>query len=245
MRKGLYISFTVKSLISVASAVAFGTLLVVFIGVFGGKASVSSDSVSKSKPLIIIDAGHGGEDGGTQSSSGILEKDINLSISLKLSYIMSSLGYETILIRDEDKMIYGDGCTSQREKKVSDIKNRMDIIKAHPDSIFLSIHQNHFSQSKYCGAQVFYSPNNEKSMLVAEKVQKSIVNLLQKDNERKIKKSGKEIYLLYHAQSPAVMVECGFMSNPGEALLLNDDNYQKKMALAIAAGVRDYLSNNP
>ena len=241
MRKGLYVSFTVKSLISVVSAVVFGMLLVVFIGVFSSKVPVTSDSISESKPLIIIDAGHGGEDGGTQSSTGTLEKDINLSISLKLSLIMSSLGYDTILIRDEDKMIYGDGCTTQREKKVSDIRNRMAVIDENPDSIFLSIHQNHFSQSKYNGAQVFYSPNNEKSMLIADSVQKSIVNLLQNDNERKIKKSGKEIYLLYHAQSPAVMVECGFMSNPGEALLLNDENYQKKMALAIAAGVSEYI----
>lgn len=241
MRKGLYVSFTVKSVVSFVSAVAFGVILVVSIGFLGSKVSVSSDSVTQSKPLIIIDAGHGGEDGGTQSSSGILEKDINLSISLKLSYIMSSLGYKTILIRDEDKMIYSDNCNSQREKKVSDIHNRMKIIEDNPDSIFLSIHQNHYSQSKYSGAQVFYSPNNEKSMLLAESVQKSIAELIQNENERKIKKSGKEIYLLYHAKSPAIMVECGFMSNPGEALLLNDEEYQKKMALAIVAGVCEYI----
>lgn len=241
MRKGLYVSFTVKSVISFVSAVAFGVILVVSIGAFGSKVSVSSDSISESKPLIIIDAGHGGEDGGTQSSTGVLEKDINLSIALKLSHIMSSLGYETLLIRNEDTLIYSDNCNSQREKKVSDIHNRMKVIEENPDSIFLSIHQNHYSQSKYSGAQVFYSPDNEKSMLIAESVQKSIVNLLQNENERKIKKSGKEIYLLYHAKSPAIMVECGFMSNPGEALLLNDEEYQKKMALAIVAGVCEYI----
>lgn len=245
MRKGVYVSLNIKKLIPIAATVAFSVLLIAFLCAFGSKMSVSSQSVTQQKPLIIIDAGHGGEDGGTQSSTGVLEKDINLSISLKLSCIMTSLGYETLLIRDEDKMVYGDGCATQREKKVSDIRNRMKIINEHPTGIFLSIHQNHYSQSKYKGAQVFYSPNNEKSMLIAESLQKSIVNLLQSDNERKIKKSGKEIYLLYHAQSPAVMVECGFMSNPGEALLLNDESYQNKMALAIAAGVSDYLSNNP
>ncbi len=241
MRKGIYLSFTLKRMLAVASFMALGILTVAIAGIFGSKASVSSARVTEEKPLIIIDAGHGGEDGGTQSSSGILEKDINLNISLKLNYILVSLGYKTILIRDEDKMIYGDGCSTQREKKVSDIKNRMAVIEENPNSIFLSIHQNYYSQSKYKGAQVFYSPNNEKSMLIAESVQKSIVKFLQNDNERKIKKSGKEIYLLYHAKSPAVMVECGFMSNPGEALLLNDESYQKKMALAIAAGVTQYI----
>ena len=130
-----------------------------------------------------------------------------------------------------------------REKKVSDIRNRMNIMLKYPNSIFLSIHQNHFSQSKYHGAQVFYSKNDPQSKVIAEYIQNAIVEKLQNENTRKIKPSGTEIYLLYHAKSPAVMVECGFLSNGGEAQLLNDEQYQKKMAVAIVDGVIKYLSS--
>ena len=109
--------------------------------------------------------------------------------------------------------------------------------------MILSIHQNHFSESKYYGAQVFYSKNNPESEIIAENIQKSIVALLQPENERRIKPSGTEIYLLYHATTPSVMVECGFLSNGGEAQLLNDENYQKKMSLAIADGIIKYLND--
>ncbi len=241
MKKTMCIAFRFKNLIYLFLSSLFSVALVILFSMNNAVISTVKVNTDSAPPIIIIDAGHGGEDGGTQSSAGVLEKDINLSIAKKVNAILLSQGYNTIMIRNDDRLIYGDDCSSQREKKVSDIHNRMKIIEENPNCIFLSIHQNHFSQSKYNGAQVFYSPNNERSSLLAESVQKSIVSLIQQENERKIKKSGTEIYLLYHAKCPSIMVECGFLSNPGEALLLNDDEYQKKMSLAIVHGVIKYI----
>ena len=194
-------------------------------------------------PVIVIDAGHGGEDGGASSSSGILEKDINLSISMKVKSLLDVMGFKTVCVRNDDRLIYDSSCKTMREKKVSDIHKRLDIMNAHPGCIFLSIHQNHFTQSKYTGAQVFYSKNTPESAILAEYIQKSLKKNLQPENTRKIKPSGTEIYLLYHAKETAVMVECGFLSNGGEAELLNENEYQTKTALAIVSGLTEYLSN--
>lgn len=242
MKKYLYKILNAKQFAFIVCAVAVSALLIFGVDIFYTKATLNQ-AEQKTFPVIIIDAGHGGEDGGTQSSSGILEKDINLSIALKLNSLFKSMGVETVMIRDGDELIYNDSCKTIREKKVSDIHNRMNIMLSYPNGIFLSIHQNHFSESKYCGAQVFYSKNNHESEIIAENIQKSIVEKLQSKNERKIKPSGTEIYLLYHAKIPAVMVECGFLSNGGEAQLLNDANYQNKMVIAIFDGVAKYLNN--
>ncbi len=241
MKKLLYRTLNAKQFLFFAFIAVLVLAFVFGIDLFYSNKSVA---VTKSElPLIIIDAGHGGEDGGTQSSTGVLEKDINLSVSKDLEAIFAVLGFKTISVRSDDELIYDNNCNTIREKKVSDIHNRMALIEAHPNSIFLSIHQNHYAESKYYGAQVFYSKNDSRSEIMAQSIQSSIVQKLQPENERLIKPSGTEIYLLYHAKIPAVMVECGFLSNPGEAQLLNDPDYQKKIALAIADGVIKYLSN--
>ncbi len=205
--------------------------------------TVSGQLQQHGTPLILIDPGHGGEDGGTQSADGILEKDINLQLSKKIEALLHARGLQTQMTRGEDTLIYDAGCKRMREKKVSDIKNRMAMIEAAPDCIFLSIHQNYFSDTACCGTQVFYSPNNEKSALLADAIQKAVITAVQPENQRVIKPSGKEIYLLYHAQVPAVMVECGFLSNPEEAAKLTDEDYQNKIAAAIGDGVCNYLNN--
>lgn len=202
--------------------------------VFGTKETLSD--VSDSKKVIVIDAGHGGEDGGAQSQSGILEKYINMAISDRLNELFSFFGYETVMTRSGDELIYDRSCSTIREKKVSDIHNRMKIVENNPNCIFLSIHQNHYEGTSSCGAQVFYSPNNAESEKLAESIQKTIVSDIQRDNKRLVKKSGNEIYLLRHAQVPAVMVECGFLSNPQEAEMLNKEEYQTVMAFEIFKG---------
>lgn len=241
MKLNLYKILNVKQFAFTLCAVIVSAVLIFGIDIVYTNAT--SKTESDALPVIIIDAGHGGEDGGAQSSSGILEKDINLSISQKLEAIFNSIGFKTLMIRNSDEMIYDSSCKTIREKKVSDIHNRMNLMNEYPNCIFLSIHQNHFSESKYHGAQVFYSKNNPESEVIAENIQKSIVEKLQNENERMIKPSGTEIYLLYHAKTPAVMVECGFLSNGGEAQLLNDETYQKKMAVAVADGIIKYLNN--
>jgi len=190
---------------------------------------------------IIIDAGHGGEDGGAQSSSGITEKYINLAISEKVNDIFRFFGYETIMTRKDDSMCYDDSCNTIRQKKVKDIKNRMNIIEENPNSVFLSIHQNHYSGSDSFGTQVFYSQNNEKSEILAQCIQSTIVTDIQQDNKRTILPSGDEIYLLYHSNIPSVMVECGFLSNEQEAIKLNTEEYQSTMAFEIFKGTQKYL----
>ena len=242
MKNSVYITFRFRSLIccTLAFLLGFSSVLLIFSA---NTPSVAVSTVRNERQTVIIDAGHGGGDGGTQSSDGTLEKDINLQISLKLEKVLRLMGFEAVMIRSEDKLICSDGCDTVREKKVSDLNNRLEIARAYPDALFISIHQNYFTESKYSGAQVFYSPLNSQSELLAQSLQNSIVKLTQPENERKIKKSTDDIFLLQKIESPAVMVECGFMSNPSEALKLKDEAYQKELALSIAAGIISFYSH--
>lgn len=203
---------------------------------------VSADNYSvENVPVIIIDAGHGGEDGGAVGIDGTAEKDLNLSISLKLNEILSAMGYQTRMVRTTDTSIHNTDADTVRERKVSDIHNRATIMNEYENCIYVSIHQNKYSGSSIWGAQTFYSPNNEESKELAQLIQASIANNVQPDNKRVIKQSGTNIYVLYNATKPAVMVECGFVSNANELEQLKDDEYQNKMAFAISNGIINYL----
>ncbi len=239
MKKGLFLSLNFNRFLSITLGIVLAFSVVLSVNVADVTTSGTIIDFSKA---VIIDAGHGGEDGGTQSSAGVLEKDINLDISMKIGNILKLMGYTVVYTRTDDTLHYDGSAVKQRQKKVSDIHHRMSIIENYPEAVFLSIHQNYFTQSKYYGAQVFYSKNNEKSKFLAETIQTNLRKLIQPENDRQIKPSGTDIYLLYHAESPAVMVECGFLSNPGEALRLSDGKYQKKISLAVAAGLEEYMS---
>ncbi len=240
MNKGLYLSLSLKKL----SIVVFSAVLIAsgIACVRYASLSVATANIKRQTPVIIVDAGHGGVDGGTQSSAGVLEKDINLSIADKVGSMLSLMGYEVVYTRENDSLNYPDECKTIRQKKVWDTHRRMEIMQTNPEAVFLSIHQNYFTDSRYSGAQVFYSGNNPESKIIADSIQKAVVCNLQPDNDRQIKKSGTEIYLLFNAKNPAVMVECGFLSNEKEAQLLSDDRYQSKMALSILQGLTQYLS---
>lgn len=197
---------------------------------------------SEPPPTVIIDAGHGGFDGGALSSDGIVEKDINLKISLYLSEYLNLFGFNTVLTRDKDESLESDGLDSIKQKKTSDIHNRMDLMDKTDNAVFVSIHQNHYSVEKYHGLQVFYSPTfSEESSKLAQSIQETVTELIQTDNERQIKKCGTSVFLMYNAVKPAVLVECGFLSNHNEAHLLNTDDYQKKIAFCVALGIQDYV----
>lgn len=203
---------------------------------------VSADNYSvENVPVIIIDAGHGGEDGGAVGIDGTAEKDLNLSISLKLNEILSAMGYQTRMVRTTDTSIHNADADTVRERKVSDIHNRAAIMNEYENCIYVSIHQNKYSGSSIWGAQTFYSPNNEESKELAQLIQASIANNVQPDNKRVIKQSGTNIYVLYNATKPAVMVECGFVSNANELEQLKDEEYQNNMAFAISNGIINYL----
>ncbi len=194
-------------------------------------------------PVIIIDAGHGGFDGGAVANDGTVEKDINLSISLYLKEYLSLFGIEAVMIRDADYSVEDNGLTTIREKKSSDLHNRMKIMEETENSIFISIHQNKYTDEKYSGTQVFYSPKTkDESQILAQSIQDCIVNTLQKDNKRQIKECGTSVFLMYNAVKPAVLVECGFLSNYAETNKLKTPEYQKKIAFCIAIGIQNYIS---
>lgn len=187
----------------------------------------------KTKKTVIIDPGHGGIDVGTVGIDGSLEKNINLSISLDLyDYLMVS-GINTVLTRDGDYEVYKAG----EKRTKSDLYNRMDFINSIPDSILISIHQNHFENEAEWGTQVWFSPNDEISPTLADKILRSVKKNIQLENKRENKVSDNSYYILYKAQKPSVMVECGFVSNKNENNKLQDKEYQKDMAYSILAGI--------
>lgn len=189
------------------------------------------------RPTIIIDPGHGGEDGGAVSVTGSLEKDINLSISKKLNTFLTANGYNTVLTRTNDSSL-SDDCNQYN--KHLDLENRVNIFNSSHNNIVVSIHQNKFTQEQYSGTQVFYSQNNINSKILAENIKNSVKYLLQNDNDRECKKAGTEIFVLNESTVPTVLVECGFLSNSIEAKLLENDEYQSKIAYSIYLGILEF-----
>ena len=201
---------------------------------------ISTAGSANSLPSVIVDAGHGGEDGGAVAADGTNEKDYNLDIALRLDQILKMNGYNVIMTRTDDIMTCDDGLPTLRARKISDIHNRFRIITENPNALFVSIHQNKYSDPLQHGTQVFYSGNNELSKALAESIQSAVVSKFQQDNKRAVKKSGSEIYLLYNARSPAILVECGFISNYDDLNKLKTDEYKTQMSMMIAEGIINF-----
>lgn len=189
---------------------------------------------------IIIDPGHGGEDGGATSCTGTVESAYNLEISLRLNDLMHLLGYSTKMIRTTDVSIYTKG-GSLSQKKVSDLKERVRIANETDGALLLSIHQNIYSDSRYSGAQVFYAPT-EGSAVLAQELQSALCSTLNPGSNRKSKQSS-GVYLMEHIACTGVLIECGFLSNPGEEAKLRNPDYQKRLCCVIAATVSQYLED--
>ncbi len=204
----------------------------------------ASSNAEDKKPVIILDAGHGGIDGGCTAYNGALEKDINLSIELSLKAILENLGYSVEVTRSTDISIYDPGIVKVGEQKKSDMKNRLNLFNKYENAISVSIHQNQFTDPQYSGAQMFYSETNPLSESLAQTLQTTFKNKLQNNNNREIKNAGKDLYLLYNCKCPSVMVECGFLSNKQEADLLLTKDYQKKVALTIFSGLNEFIKDN-
>lgn len=192
-----------------------------------------TDPVAKETWTLILDAGHGGEDGGASTASGEKESNINLAIVLKAKALMAFLGVEPQLTRDTDISIHSDGAETIRQKKVSDLKNRVAMVESISNAILISIHQNHFTDSRYSGFQVFYN-NGDANRQWGENTQAVLQQVLNPGNDRKAKPIPDGIYLFDHISCPAILVECGFLSNAEEAALLSTDVYQRKIAIALA-----------
>ncbi len=214
------------------------TVVWAMIGYTGIDKIVSNTAMPK--PALIIDAGHGGIDGGAVAADGTVEKDINLDIAKKLADIAEMGGFDVIMVREGDYDISDRGLDTIKSKKTSDIHNRLALTAQYPEALFVSIHQNHFEQPKYWGAQVFYGVKNPQSQILAEHIQNAICDILQKENIRKIKKAEKNLYILYNTDSTAVMVECGFLSNKDECAKLCDDEYRQQLAFEIFRAINEY-----
>lgn len=199
---------------------------------------VSESQLLTGRTCIIIDAGHGGVDGGATSCTGVLESTINLEIALRLNDLLHLLGYDTKMIRTTDISVYTEG-ESIAAKKVSDLKQRVRLVNETPDALLISIHQNYFSQDQYKGAQVFYG-DSPSGKILSEKMQTQLVNTINIGSNRKAK-SATGIYLMEHIQAPGVLIECGFLSNPQEESLLRDKTYQNNLCCVIAATVGMFL----
>lgn len=189
------------------------------------------------KVNLVIDPGHGGMDAGTIGVDNAKEKVINLDIALRLYDFARVSGYNAFLTRDGDYLVYDEN----DDKSRSDLYNRMDFINSIPNSTLISIHQNHFDNEKEWGMQIWYSPNDDKSQILAEKILEISKDNLQKENKRENKESDDSYYLLHKAKVPSVMVECGFMSNREENDNLQKDEYQCNLAYSIMLGFSKYI----
>lgn len=201
---------------------------------------ISENMPVERQHCIIIDAGHGGEDGGATSCTGKLESSFNLEISLRLNDLLHLLGYDTAMIRTSDVSIYTKGETIA-QKKVSDLKERVRIANSMDNALLLSIHQNTFSDSRYHGAQVFYA-KTANSVELAKQLQGTFTSTINSGSNRQCKKAD-GIYLMEHVSCTGILVECGFLSNPEEEARLRSAEYQKKICCVIASSVSTYLSN--
>lgn len=201
------------------------------------------NSIQQDDLMLILDAGHGGIDGGCSTADGKTEKDINLNIMLSVRDLSKMFGYETEVTRDTDKSIHDKDITGIKNQKISDMKNRLELFNKFNNAVCISIHQNTFSDPQFKGAQMFYSNQNTESEQLAAIMQKRFVNNLQPDNQREIKLCGSELYLCYYCTNPAIMVECGFLSNAEEANKLTNNSYQQKVAFTVFSGINEYVTS--
>ena len=234
--------FIAFALVVTLLCLLFGRAAIAFIDRRDSKNSTDADAGAH-HVRVVIDAGHGGEDGGT-SGGGLTEKDVNLAVAQSLYDILSAAGVECVMTRTDDRLLYdayGDLSDYTGRKKVYDLRNRLRIANEHDGAVFVSIHMNFFSSKKYSGLQVWYSPNDKSSQTMANLVQSTVRNYLQPDNDRETKRAGSSIYLLNRIKSPAILVECGFLSNDDECARLADPAYRQKLALAMSEGILEFL----
>ena len=227
----------------VATAAVYILVIAGFLaGTYG--ASLATSTVAQMIPMeretiIVIDPGHGGVDGGATSCTGVLESQFNLDISLKLNDLLHLMGYKTLMVRTTDISVYTTGETIAA-KKVSDLRQRVRIVSETENPLLLSIHQNYFSDSRYSGAQVFYG-GEDQSRELAETLQGAFKRTVNVGSNRSAKKA-EGVYLMQHVESTAVLIECGFLSNPEEEARLRSDDYQRKLCCVIAATVGQFLT---
>ena len=212
----------------------------VFIFVTDEQEMIPTVSLPVSGKTIVIDAGHGKPDEGAESSKGTTEAETNLKIALKLQNLLEQSGSSVVLTRSDENAIYDIDAKTLKQKKISDIRNRVKIGNESSADIFVSIHLNKIPQQQYDGWQTFYKDGNEQGKKLAEKIQNNLNDAIQKENKR-VAKTIDNVYIIKHVEIPTTIVECGFLSNPEEEKLLLEDEYQNKLAWGIYNGIIDYF----
>ena len=202
----------------------------------------TTSSADERRPTVILDAGHGGEDGGAVGKGGVREKDLNLAIALRLAELLREAGVDVILTREEDRLLYKEEENIKGHRKEYDLKNRLAVAEGNPEALFISIHMNTFSSPKYAGLQVYYA-KTEGSQVLAESIQSTVREQLQPKNTRKIHAASSSIYLLDKAVGRAVLVECGFLSNEAECERLTQKDYQDRLCFSLFCGIMKYIEN--
>lgn len=199
---------------------------------------------AESGPVLIIDAGHGGEDGGAVAPDGTLESNINLDIALRLKALADFWGIETVMTRSTSDLPYPPEAETLSAKKKADQNERLELINRTPDGILLSIHQNFYPADSPWGIQVFYGQESG-SNIFAAKLQENMTAQLCPENKRLAEAIGDEIYLMRRAACPAVLVECGFLSNPSDREKLCSESYQTELAAVMLSSYLQYIRGNP
>ena len=192
--------------------------------------------------IIILDPGHGGEDPGAIGNGNIYEKELNLQLALEIGRLLEEKGYIVVYTRTDDRLLLNEDENIKGIKKISDLKNRCKVAERYPDSLFISIHMNSFASSKYSGLQVYHSKDG-KSRALADSIQSKVISDLQPSNNRSIKQ-GDGMYLLENINNPAVLIECGFMTNEEELKKLSEKEYQKQLSFSIVCGIIEYIERN-
>ena len=236
MRRSVSLTLSYLGMAAVFSA---ATLLLSYRSFEKAPAAVMTVAKKSDAPYtIILDAGHGGEDGGAEAN-GVREKDINLAVVKDMQAFLLLSDIDVRLTRDDDRLLYDASKRGNRKKQ--DIDNRISFANGYENAVFVSIHQNKFEIAKYCGLQVYYSPNDARSELLAERLQCAAKEYLEPGNARQIKPAGRNIRVLKELNMPAVLVECGFLSNPSDAAKLSDETYRKRLAFVLSMTLLDTL----
>jgi N-acetylmuramoyl-L-alanine amidase len=232
-----------NKLIAIILVISLAMVSFIAINLSLSQETMNINENSNGNKIILIDAGHGGMDGGTSSKMGTVEKNINLSIALELKDSLKKSGYTVVMTREQDVANYSKSGTI-RSNYNEDLRNRCDLKNSSNCDMFISIHLNYFTQSKYYGAQVWYS-NNKDSGTFAAQLQKNLRMDLDPSNKR-VQKPAKNAYKILRENDnmPSVIVECGFLSNYEEEQKLKTPQYQEKIADSITKSVDEFFSNN-
>lgn len=221
---------------------AFLTVLIFFGAVaYSRVASMRESTASPARrPTVILDAGHGGMDGGAVGVNGVLEKNLNLAVAEALRALLVAAGIEVVMTRYDDRLLYTEEQDIPGKRKYYDLENRRKTAEMHPGSVFVSIHMNKYSEEKYSGLQVWCADDPD-SRSLATMITSSVRASLQPENRREVKTAGKDIYLLHRAVGTAVLVECGFLSNYEECKKLSDEDYRKELSFSLFCAIIKYL----